>query len=99
MVETGVLRVSAQVPTPKPDLGALRSVQQDGRLSGAPNGSRDVYFPGAGYVDTMVYKRSAVAAGTEISGPAVLEEMDSTVVLPPGSTAKVDDLLNIVIEV
>ena len=38
-------------------------------------------------------------AGAEFSGPAIVEQIDSTVVVPPNTTATVDKYLNILIRV
>jgi 5-oxoprolinase (ATP-hydrolysing) len=46
---------------------------------------------------TPFYDRGALRAGQEILGPAVLEQYDSTTVVPPGLTAVVDLHGNIVI--
>ena len=46
-------------------------------------------------VDTPVYDRSELPAGAEFEGPAVVEQLDSTTVVPPGMEAKVDEWLNI----
>ena len=35
--------------------------------------------------------------GTEVEGPAIIEEFGSTVPLHPGFTARVDDYLNIIV--
>jgi N-methylhydantoinase A len=56
---------------------------------------RDVYFNG-GFVDTPIYERSRMAPGAAISGPAVIEEYDSTALLLPGWSAAVDDDRNLV---
>jgi N-methylhydantoinase A len=45
---------------------------------------RPVFFPGRDYVETRVVRRSALAVGTDLDGPVVVEEMDSTIVVPPG---------------
>ena len=47
-------------------------------------GTRDVYFPGEGFLPTVVVRRGSPAAGEERVGPAIVESMDSTVVVPPG---------------
>ncbi|MBI1735671.1 MAG: hydantoinase/oxoprolinase family protein [Candidatus Rokubacteria bacterium] len=58
---------------------------------------RRAYFPEArGYVDCPVYDRYALAAGTKLTGPAIVEERESTTVLPPGVTATVDEYANLV---
>jgi N-methylhydantoinase A len=55
-------------------------------------GHRKAYFPEVpGYLDCPVYDRYALAAGTKLTGPAIVEERESTTVLPPGVTAHVDE--------
>jgi len=66
---------------------------------GAPKGTRRAYFPEArGYVDTPVYDRYALAAGARVEGPAIVEERESTTVLPPGVAATVDEYASLVAE-
>src|SRR5881396_1949120 len=61
--------------------------------------TRRAYFPEArGYTDTPVYDRYALAAGTSLTGPAIVEERESTTVLPPGLTAAVDEYANLIAE-
>ena len=50
-------------------------------------------------VETPIYDRSKLGRNAIIEGPAVVEQTDTTVVIPPGSTARVDAYLNIVIDV
>lgn len=67
--------------------------------SAPPAGSRQVYFgPRTGYVDTPLVPRSALT-GAARTGPLVIEEYDSTTVVPPGCAAHVDGDANIVVEV
>ncbi len=66
----------------------------------AQKGTRRAYFPEArGYVDTPVYDRYALGAGTRLAGPAIVEERESTTVLPPGTTATVDEYANLIVDV
>ena len=59
---------------------------------------RRAYFPErGGFVDTPVYDRYLLAAGATIEGPAIVEERESTTVLPPGATAAVDDWANLIV--
>jgi N-methylhydantoinase A len=60
---------------------------------------RSVWFDAAAAVDTPVYERDDLPAGFSLKGPAVVEQVDSTVVIPPGTTASVDKYLNIIIRV
>ena len=65
-----------------------------------PASRRPVWFDAAAAgVDTPVYERSDLPAGFVLTGPAVVEQVDSTVVIPPGMTAEVDKYLNIIIRV
>ena len=44
---------------------------------------RPVFFPEQGFVAARIVRREALAPGSELPGPAVVEFMDSTVVVPP----------------
>jgi N-methylhydantoinase A len=44
---------------------------------------RRVWFPETGFVQTPVYERDALPAGWRSTGPAIIEQMDSTTVVPP----------------
>ncbi|MDQ0475200.1 hydantoinase/oxoprolinase family protein [Labrys wisconsinensis] len=64
-----------------------------------PVSRRPVWFDGEAPIDTPVYERADLPAGFTLKGPAVVEQVDSTVVVPPGTTASVDTYLNIIIRV
>jgi len=64
-----------------------------------PTSRRPVWFDADVGVDTPVYERADLPAGFSFKGPAVVEQVDSTVVIPPGATASVDKYLNIIIRV
>lgn len=61
-------------------------------------GTREVWFDGKGH-KTNVYDRALIKAGAELTGPAIIDQVDSTTVVPPGATAKVDQYMNILIRV
>ena len=66
-----------------------------------PIGSGEVLFATADGWDryeTNFYARSRLAADTAVRGPAIIEQSDTTTVLPPDVTAKVDQLGNLTIE-
>jgi len=61
--------------------------------------SRQAYFgPGKGLMQTRVVSRTALAKGA-VAGPLIVQEYDSTVVIPPDCTAALDAYGNIVIDV
>jgi N-methylhydantoinase A len=58
-----------------------------GAMAGS-SGTRDVSFaPGEPLVPARLLPRAAVD-GAEISGPAIIESYDTTIVIPPGCTAR-----------
>ena len=61
--------------------------------------SRDVYYgPDHGSLETPIVSRSDLTA-TRLDGPLVVEEYDVTTVVPPGSSARLDEWSNIVIDI
>jgi N-methylhydantoinase A len=61
---------------------------------------RRAWFPEtAGWVECPIYDRYRLAAGTSLVGPAIVEERESTTVLPPGITATVDEYANLLVEI
>ena len=56
----------------------------------APAGMRPTWQPEAGgFVDTAIFDRRTLAAGARIDGPAIVEDPEATIVVPPGAAARV----------
>jgi N-methylhydantoinase A len=70
-----------------------------GTATDAVKGQRPVYFQGEGFVSSTVYDRARLRWGASFSGPAIVEQWDSTTVVPPGAAVDVDEYLNLVIRV
>jgi len=51
---------------------------------------RQVWFPQIGVVPCPVHRRDGLPARETLAGPAIIEAMDSTIVVPPGWIASVD---------
>jgi N-methylhydantoinase A len=51
---------------------------------------RKTYFETTGFVDSPVYDRARLKAGSVIDGPAVIEEVTSTTLVPPNWRVRVD---------
>lgn len=67
---------------------------------GAMTVTRGVWFEVDGKarkLDTPRYARALLKAGNRIAGPAIVDQMDTTTVIPPGFVARVDRYGNIVI--
>lgn len=62
--------------------------------------SRFVYFPETdGYRECPVYDRYSLVRGQKISGPAIVEERESTTVVPPGCEVGVTRSGNLVVDI
>ncbi len=60
---------------------------------------RMAYFPEHGrFVETPVYDRYALTSGGTLSGPAIVEERESTLVVGARGRARVDEHLNVIVE-
>jgi N-methylhydantoinase A len=57
---------------------------------GAVKSRRAVWFRDTGEVDAAVYDRARMAAGLVAPGPAVIESLESTILVPPGWQAAMD---------
>ena len=100
-VEIVTLRVTAagqvgQVKMqPRPDGGG------DDNTSGLDDAlleRRPVYFDEtAGFVECPIYRRESLPPASELDGPAILEGMDSTVVINPGWRARIDEYGNCIL--
>jgi len=57
--------------------------------TGEPPTTRDAWFPEAdGFTPTQVWRRDAIGPDTQIRGPAIIEDAESTTILLPGDTAR-----------
>jgi N-methylhydantoinase A len=61
-------------------------------------GSRKVWFKGTSRIDCAIHDRDKMNAGAEAPGPAVIQAVDTTIVVPPGWTARADDNGYIIME-
>ncbi|MEC7515214.1 MAG: hypothetical protein VX784_08625, partial [Pseudomonadota bacterium] len=59
-------------------------------------GERDIWSDGAWHI-AVIYERTRLPVGTEITGPALFEQADTTVFLDPGLRARVDVFGNMII--
>lgn len=67
-------------------------------LEEALAGTRKAFFDGQWW-DTNIYQRERLPVGAEFVGPAIVEQLDTTVVIDPGCCATVDEFGNILIQV
>ncbi len=74
------------------------SLRRDAVATDAARGHRAVRFEGAGEVQAAVLDRYALPIGARFQGPALVEERESTCVVPPGAECHIDEQFNLVIE-
>jgi N-methylhydantoinase A/oxoprolinase/acetone carboxylase beta subunit len=90
-----VLSLSASCEVPKPELPGLDG--EDGDADRAVVGDREVVFRD-GRRSVPVYSRENLRAGSEISGPCLVESSGSTYFVPDGATCSIDRFGTAVIE-
>jgi len=96
-VEIYRLSVKAIGTVPKPQLARADATSVP---RAAPVAHRQVLFQGEGApVETPIYARADLRPGAHIEGPAVVEQLDSTIPIPPGAVADVDEWSTIAITV
>jgi N-methylhydantoinase A len=90
------LRTAAIGVRPRFDLSAL-APDAGADLMKARLGSREVWFDGRWWA-TAIYARLDLPVGSDIAGPAILEQPDATTVIAPGFKARVDNFGNVIVE-
>jgi N-methylhydantoinase A len=63
-----------------------------------PAAQRRVWFE-SGWAETPIYRREQLPAGATLTGPAVIEQLDTTIVVEPGDAVEADGLGNLIISV
>ena len=92
------VRLSAVGAVPRP---SRRQVPEGGPSAQAGlKAERDARMPGHdGRAPTAIYDRYRLKANNRFPGPAIVEEIDSTTLIPHGCTVNVDNYGNLVINV
>jgi N-methylhydantoinase A len=86
---TGVVRMAKPTPkAPLPTPGATAS----------PIGERPVYWGNQGRQATPIYRREQLPPRARLSGPLIIEEPTTTIVVPAAFLAVADELGNLILE-
>lgn len=93
-LETVNYRVIGGVEVPTLDLAEIAPHD-----SAHPSDHRDVTHLNGETLRTPIYDRNELPPGMNLSGPAIVEQMDTTTVIEPGQTAEVDPYGNIVVAI
>ncbi len=97
IVEFVNYRVTALGQLPKATLEKLEIAEAE---PAKPISYREVYFSEVdepGYYSTAIYNRSELVPGNRIAGPAIIEQMDTTILILPGQSLDVDPYRNLLI--
>jgi N-methylhydantoinase A len=97
-IRPSLVNVNTSVIGRRKDIDLSLLIDASGRkatLAEAKTGERPVWFDG--WVTTPVYWRDHLPADATVTGPAIIEQMDTTIVVEPGDTAAQDRDGNIII--
>ena len=97
-VEAVTFRIEASGVTPQVELRTEPDAGED--ASAAVIGEREMYTDDAlGFQPSPIYDRTLLRPGNTVTGPAVIEQMDTTTVLLPGDVCDVDAYGNLKIRI
>lgn len=92
-VEIVGVAVEAIGSLPQPEIKKLASA---GDVEGAKVGEQLVHFA-EGAAMAPIYDRASLGAGAQIAGPAIFQQLDTTIVMLPGQAARIDVYGNMII--
>lgn len=96
-VETYLIRVIGFGLLEEITLPKMEKTKSSG-LSSARKGFREVYYEGSRQ-RFSIYERAKLGIGDVVEGPAIIEQMDTTVFIPQGGAAVVDEYGNLQVEI
>ncbi len=100
-IKANIVNVNTSVIGRRAAFDLSRLIDPMGRksvLADAQTDTRPVYFDG-GFQDTPVYQREALPVDAAFDGPAIIEQMDTTILVEPGDRVTSDDEGNLIIHV
>ena len=105
-IRAQIVNVNTSVTGRRPEVdlaGLIDSSARAGSVTAAQTASRPVWFDGggagSGWQDTPVYAREKLPLDARLAGPAILEQMDTTILIEPHDSAISDDDGNIFVTV
>jgi N-methylhydantoinase A len=97
-IRANLVNLNVSVIGERPALDLSRLIDPAGRLPKAvPADTRKVWFDG--WHDTPVYWRDHLPLDLALTGPAIIEQMDTTIVIDPGARVTSDADGNLIVEV
>ena len=96
-VELVSCRVRARVAVPRYQPFAAGNVRELAVPDAASKGTRQVWFTSDAPVEAAIWARSQLPVGSYFAGPAIVEQLDATIVVPYGWRAQVDGYRNLIL--
>ena len=97
VMQVVTLRIEATGRVPRADIARHPPAESD--VADSIMAHRQVWLPETGdFVSCPVHDRTRLGPGHVVTGPAIVEQMDSTTLILAGQTASVDPWLNLIIE-
>ncbi len=99
-IRANLMNLNVSVIGKRPEVDLSRLIDPAGRLSSvkdAQKGLRSVYFES--WVETPVYWRDHLPLDATFTGPAIIEQMDTTILIEPGNRVTSDKDGNLIIEI
>jgi N-methylhydantoinase A len=89
------LRVRVRVPKYKPEPEAPPASPRG--IETAIKGRRRIHLTQRDSVHAILYERDQLEIGATVAGPAIIEQFDSTTVIPPSWSGSVDEFRNLIL--
>ncbi|MFT5540390.1 MAG: N-methylhydantoinase A, partial [Alphaproteobacteria bacterium] len=96
-VEVVSYRLRARVTVPKVTARELPTPKDTPDIKTALKTQRAVWFDGLTGTNVPVYERDRLTRGAALPGPAIIEQMDATTLIPPGWDGAVDAHGNLIL--
>ena len=99
-IRANLVNLNCSVIGRRPEIDLTRLIDPEGRratVAAALTGRRRVWFNG--WHDTPVYWRDHLPADAAFSGPAIVEQMDTTIIIEPGDHVTTDREGNLLIAI
>lgn len=95
-IETVNWRVAIHGPKPKIQIEKYKKINEK---KSALKNRRAVYFEEyKDFIECPIYDRYRMEPGTNLTGPAIIEEKESTLVVGPGGRLTIDDYMNAIVD-
>ena len=99
-IRANLMNINVSVIGKRPEVDLSRLIDPAGRrntVEKAKKGQRRVYF--SKWIDTPVYWRDYLPLDATLAGPAIIEQMDTTIVVEPGDRVTSDADGNLIIQI